>query len=153
MTSSAPGPAPEVIRADPAMRRAAILIVVAAVVLGVIGIAWGLPALQSWVWSDTGLGRVSRARVVCLAFGGIIALTAAAVIVSGVRMARFGKRAVTAGRFPPPGMPVFRDTRPATGRPALILGRLYRGTGFTLVVLGAVLLGLGGYVVVALWPS
>jgi hypothetical protein len=146
------GPAPEILRADPGRRRTAILIVFLALVLGTIGIGWGLPALQQWVWSDTGLGRVSRARTVCLAFGGVIVLTAAAVIGSGFRMARFGRTAVLSQRFPPPGMPVFRDTPQASGRPAIILGRLYRGTGFLIAGLGAALLVLGGYAVVLLWP-
>jgi hypothetical protein len=153
MTQPPSGPSPPVvIRADPAIRRKAMIIIVLALVLGVIGIGWGLPALQRWVWSDPGVGRVSRARIVCLAFGGIIVLTAAAVIGSGFRMARFGKTAVLSQRFPPPGMPVFRDTPQAVGRPAIILGRLYRGTGFLIAVLGVALLVLGGYAVVLLWP-
>lgn len=143
---------PELIRADPAMRRKAILIVLAALVLGTIGIVWGLPALESWVRADTFQGRVSRARVVCLTFGGIIVLLAAAVIGSGRRISRFGKAAVDLGRFPPPGMPVLRDSVAVTGRTATILGQAYRGIGIALAVLGAALLALGGYAVVLLWP-
>jgi hypothetical protein len=134
------------------MRRKALVIVFVALIVGSFAIAWGLPALSEWVVSDTSPGRVSRARMVCLAFGGIIVLLAAAVIGSGRRIARYGKEAVTVGRFPPPGMPVFRDGVALTGRPAVILGRFYQSIGITLAVLGVALLGLGGYAVVLLWP-
>lgn len=145
-------PPPEMVRADPRRRRLAIIIVFVSLILVAFGIAWGLPALEEWVVSDTSPGRVSRARMVCLAFGGIIVLLAAAVIGSGRRISRYGKEAVAVGRFPPPGMPVFRDGVALTGRPAVMLGRFYRGIGITLAVLGVALLALGGYAVVLLWP-
>ena len=143
---------PQIVRADPRRRRLAVVIVLVALILGAFGIAWGLPALAEWVAADTSPGRVSRARMVCLAFGAIIVLLAAAVIGSGRRIARYGKEAVAVGRFPPPGMPVLRDGVALSGRPALMLGRFYRGIGITLAVLGVALLGLGGYAVVLLWP-
>jgi hypothetical protein len=134
------------------MRRKALIILLVALVLGVIGIGFGLPALERWIMEDSGTGRVGRARIVCLAFGGIITLLAVAVVGSGRRIARFGREAVALGRFPPPTMPVLRTGTAVTGRPALLLGRLYLGLGITLAVLGVTLLALGGYVVVTLWP-
>ena len=143
---------PEVVRADPHRRRLAVLIVLVAMIVGAFGIVVGLPALEEWVVSDTSPGRVSRARMVCLGFGALIVLLAAAVIGSGRRIARYGGEAVAVGRFPPPGMPVFRDGVVLSGRPAAMLGRFYRGIGITLALLGVALLGLGGYAVVLLWP-
>jgi hypothetical protein len=134
------------------MRRKALIIVLLALVVGTFGIVLGLPALERWILHDTGTGRVSRARVVCLSFGAIITLLAVAVVFSGRRILRFGREAVAVGRFPPPGMPVFRDGVAVTGRVAVMLGRFYQGIGITLAVLGAVLLAMGGYVVVRLWP-
>jgi hypothetical protein len=141
-----------VVRADPRRQRLAVVVVLVALILGAFGVAVWLPALSEWVATDTSPGRVSRARMVCLALGGIIVLLSVAVMGSGRRIARYGKEAVAAGRFPPPGMPVLRDGVPLTGRPAVLLGKFYRGIGITLAILGAALLVLGGYVVVLLWP-
>lgn len=143
---------PGIVRADPVARRRLVWGGLVALALLLLGLVRGLPALLAWLAADRGTLPVTRQRIVCLSFGGLMVALAAAVIWSGRRIARWGGAAARIGRFPPPGMPVVRDSRVLTGRVATALGRVYGGLGWGLVTAGAALLVLGGYVVVALWP-
>ncbi len=143
---------PQVVRADPAMRRKAVLIVIAGTVAAIVAIGYGLPWLERWVTDAIVAGNIAARRAVCLGAGAAVIGLALVVAVSGVNMVRIGRRVTGAGRFPPPGLRVLRDTRVVAGRQAVIIGRLQATLGLVILGCAAALLGIGGYVVVWLWP-
>lgn len=144
---------PTVVRADPGLRRLALSIVLGGALAAVLIIGYGRPWLEAWVTQAVVEGNTAARRMLCFGAGvGIVAL-ALAVVLSGVNMIRIGRRVIGQGRFPPEGLRVFRDTRVVEGRIAVVVGRLQALLGALLLVLAATLLGLGGYVVVMLWPG
>jgi len=137
----------EVVRADPVVRRRALALLLGAAVAGAAAIQWGLPWLELARLRQPGIQRT-----ICLTFLGVIVALALAVIGSGRRIARLGRRTVALQEFPPPGVKLLHDVRRMTGARAIYLGRGYVIIGWTLVVLALVLLGLGSYALVVLWP-
>ena len=116
-------------------------------------VGYGLPWLEAWVTRAVVEGNTAARRLLCFGAGvGIVAL-ALAVVLSGVNMIRIGRRVIGQGRFPPEGLRVLRDTRVVEGRIAIATGRLQATLGALLIACAAALLGLGGYVVVMLWPG
>lgn len=144
--------APPVIRADPALRRKALLIVLAAALVWTIVIARGLPRLEAWAGAAVVAGNTAARLWLCFGAGVLIATFALLVSWSGANIIRMARRAAAAGQFPPPGIRVLRDTRVIEGRAALLLSRTYVVLGTLLLTCAAALLGLGGYLVVMLWP-
>jgi hypothetical protein len=137
----------EVVRADPVVRRRALALLLGAAVAGAAAIQWGLPWLEL-----ARLRQPGMQRTICLTFLGVIVALALAVIGSGRRIAGLGRRTVALQEFPPPGVKLLHDVRRMTGARAIYLGRGYVIIGWTLVVLALVLLGLGSYALVVLWP-
>jgi len=137
----------EVVRADPVVRRRALALLLGAAVAGAAAIQWGLPWLEL-----ARLRQPGMQRTICLTFLGVIVALALAVIGSGRRIAGLGRRTVVLQEFPPPGVKLLHDVRRMTGARAIYLGRGYVIIGWTLVVLALVLLGLGSYALVVLWP-
>ena len=137
----------EVVRADPVVRRRALALLLGAAVAGAAAIQWGLPWLELARLRQPGIQRT-----ICLTFLGVIVALALAVIGSGRRIAGLGRRTVVLQEFPPPGVKLLHDVRRMTGARAIYLGRGYVIIGWTLVVLALVLLGLGSYALVVLWP-
>ena len=137
----------EVVRADPVLRKRAMAIVLGAGVVGAAVIQWGLPWLELARLRQSGMQRT-----ICVTFLWVIVALALAVIMSGRRITGLGRRTVALQEFPPPGVKLLHDVRRMTGARAVYLGRGYVIIGWTLVVLALVLLGLGSYALVVLWP-
>jgi hypothetical protein len=126
---------PSVQRADPAARRRAIGIVIAMAILGTAGCI----ALDTWL-DDLRELEARAARAALLQWlAGATAVTALTTTIVGIYLWRLGRRIVTALHFPPPGMPVIRDTVILQGKPARIRGLLIQGTGLALGLLGLAL--------------
>jgi len=142
MTTPA-GP-PVILRADPALRRRAVLLLAGAAVAGTVMIGWLLPLARLALLEARATGRI-RSRTICLSFLGLLVLLAVAVIGSGVNVFRLGSRAIGSGQFPPPGLAVMRDTRVVYGRRAIMLGRVQRMLGVLLMACAVALLGLAAY--------
>ncbi len=137
----------ELVRPDPVVRRRALAILLGAAVAGAAVIQWGLPWLER-----ARLRQPGMRRTICITFLGVIVALALAVIGSGRRITGLGWRTVALQAFPPPGVKLLHDVRRMTGARAVYLGRGYVIIGWTLVVLALVLLGLGSYALVVLWP-
>lgn len=144
--------APEIVRADPALRRKALLILVGGALAGTAVIGFGLPALQAWATEQIAAGRLGIRRLICFGMGPVIVALASGVIASGLNMIHIGRRVLAAERFPPPGLRVLRDTPVIDGPRAVFLGRSQTFIGAMLLVCAVVLLGLGSYIVFLLWP-
>lgn len=136
-----------VVRADPVLRRQALAVVLGAALLGAAGIYWGLPWLEAARQARPGVQRA-----ICISFAAVIVALAVATITSGFRIAGLGRRTAQLQEFPPPGLKLLYDVHRLTGRPAVLLGRGYLVIGWTIVALAIVLLGLGSYILVVLWP-
>jgi hypothetical protein len=118
---------PDVVPADPALRRRALFVAVGAIVPGGF-LAW---KLERWLLAsapgDPGAARMA----LWLATGVASALTfAAAVYVAWIAL-----RILRARRFPPPGMRVMRDTPVRIGGAARVLG--WAGLACAAVILAA----------------
>ena len=143
---------PTIVRADPAMRRQALLLVLAGTLVSILVIGYGLPWLERWLIEAMRGGNLAARRMVCIGAGLAIALLGLLVTLSGANMIRIGRRVVRGRRFPPEGLRVLRDTRVVAGSLAVLLGRMQAVIGVTILACAAVLVGLGGYIVVRLWP-
>jgi hypothetical protein len=128
----------ELVRADPVVRRRALAILLGAGVAGAAAIQWGLPWLEL-----ARLRQPGMQRTICITFLGVIVVLARAVIGSGRRITGLGRRTVALQAH---------DVRRMTGARAVYLGRGYVLIGWTLVFLALMLLGLGSYALVVLWP-
>jgi hypothetical protein len=133
-----------IIRADPRLRRTALLLVLGATAAGGLIVGWFLPWLLSALAEGTAAGRIST-RLVCLGFLAFMMVIGGSVILFGVHTVRDARLVLAAGRYPLPGMRVIRDTRVLTGRPARVLGRGREVLGILLIVLALVLLGICVY--------
>lgn len=133
----------EVLHADPAARRRAIVWIV--IVLAVVG---GFAAaserlldrLSEWVLAapDDSLTRLG------IVLAGAVAIVAVPAVAVAIRTLGLARRTLAAERFPPPGAVVWRDTRILTGNAARWRGRLLRYTSYVLliVVLAAIYQGI-----------
>jgi len=128
----------DMIRADPALRRWALAIVLGMTIFGAIVIAY-LPdilreLLALAVRSPEEAGR--RATLILLA---VVAPATLLGMLAGVDAIRRSRRALRAGQYPAPGSRVVRDTPVLRGRAARVAGILGVVLGGTLVALGAAL--------------
>lgn len=136
-----------VVRADPVLRRQALGLLLGSVIAGAAAIYWGLP------WLETArLTRPGVQRAICITFAAVIVAIAVAAVTSGFRIVGLGRRTAHLQEFPPPGVKLLYDVHRMTGARALMLGRGYLVIGWSIVVLAITLLGLGGYILVVLWP-
>jgi hypothetical protein len=136
----------EIVRADPAMRRTALLVgggMVVALVVAIVSAPRFLGSLST-------LSQASPAEAV-LSFAAFVVPIVALVVVAGVDATRRSLSTYRGGRFPPRGMRVLRDTPVVEGRPARAIGILGCTLGATLLV-AALLLGWTSYRIAAvLW--
>jgi hypothetical protein len=115
----------EIRRADPAMRRIAMLIIAFGAIAGVILILVFERydnALRAWILSEPG----SFAQRVNLVFAILIAALLAPLLGFAGYLWSLGGAIVRAGEYPPPGMRVWRDTPVATGDRARFRGHLIK---------------------------
>jgi hypothetical protein len=133
----------EIRRADPVLRRRAMLLIAAGAVIGALAILaferYGLRIEERLLADSQAMdGHVLGAFIV-------IALTGVAPLVAfGIWSWRLGERIRTAGVFPPPGYRVIRDTQ-------VIAGKAARTRGVVLRVVAAGLWTVGGMLCVVLW--
>src|SRR5262245_18010997 len=119
----------EMVRADLAMRRTALVVgggVVAALVVAILSAPRFLGSLSV-------LSRVSPAEAV-LWLAAFVVPIFILVVVAGVDATRRSLSTYRESRFPPRGMDVLRDTPVVEGRPARALGVLGCTLGATLLV-------------------
>lgn len=129
----------EVVRADPAMRRTALIVGCGLVVALVVATL----SAERFLGSLSTLSQASPAEAV-LWFAAFVLPLIALVVVAGVDAGRRSLSTLRESRFPPRGMRVLRDTPVIEGRPARAIGVLGCTLGATLLVL-ALLLGWTSY--------
>ena len=135
--------APEILRADPRLRRQAMILLVVVTALGSAAIQWLLPWANATVEEAVRSGMPRSA--VCKSTLAVLSVFAFAVAAFGLHTARMGRRIRAAGQFPLPGARVIRDTRVIRGRAADMLGRAQTFLGAALIVLCAALVALTSY--------
>lgn len=123
----------EIQYADPRARRRALLFLatgaaVGAVVLSAMTPIWG--RLREWVAEDPAQA-VIRLRLVATSTGALVAIP---TLVLAARWWQLGERVVRSSRFPPPDMPVVRDTVIWHGQAARRRGRLLQGVALLLSI-------------------
>jgi hypothetical protein len=130
----------EVQAADPrARRQAAWFLALGTVVVVVCGLAFVhyRPELEAWILADPAqMGRRLR-----IALAGLALQTSGPLAACAVYLWALGRRVARAGRFPPPGMSVLRNTPVLVGPGARLRATLLEGLAVVLVVV-AVLLAL-----------
>ena len=129
----------EIVRADPALRRTA-LVIGLGVVVALLVATLSAPRLLG---SLSTLSQASPAEAVLWFVAFILPILALAVVV-GVDAARRSVSTLRESRFPPSGMRVPRDMPVIRGRPARVVGVLGCTLGATLLV-AALLLGWTSY--------
>jgi hypothetical protein len=125
----------EIQKADQNTRRKAIAIVGAGTLLGAVLITMAdqfQPEVRAWVEQDPHV----RVRVVIMA---LVLLTTGPALAMSAYFWHLGRRIVRAGRCPPPGLCVWRDTPVLTGRTAVVRGRLLATLGAVFGVAGLLL--------------
>jgi len=124
----------EIQKANPAARRAVLIIVSAGILIGALLISVAgrlMPMFAHWIAQDPKV----RSRLV---FAGVTAATAGPALAAAAYFWRFGQRIVWAERYPP-GVTVVRDSVVVTGSDSRRLGRLMQATAVTLGVAGILL--------------
>ena len=132
-------PTPEIVRADPAMRRMALLVVgglVVALVVATLSAPRFIGALGT-------LSQASPAEAV-LWFAAFVVPLFVLAVVAGVDAVHRSVSTLRERRFPPAGMRVLRDTPVIRGRAAHLIGVLGCSLGAALLV-AALLLGWTSY--------
>lgn len=115
----------DVRRADPAVRRQVVLVLVVGTCVGALLIVaferYRIP-LSDWVLADPAVS----ARRLRLVFLGLAGLLLAPLLAFAAYVWSLGGRVVRAREFPPPGFRVVRDTPVVTGERAVSRGRLLK---------------------------
>jgi hypothetical protein len=139
----------EIIRADPRARKTALAIVLVGAVVGAAAIGWLGPALERWTpLSDEPLP--SEIRLACWVFLGLVTLLALPVAAFGLYAIRIGRLVREAGRYPPQGMRLVRDTRVLVGPAARLMGKGQILIGAVLIVCSILLVLVSTYGVMRL---
>jgi hypothetical protein len=128
----------EVRRADPAVRRQAVSLVVFGTVVGallILGLEHYRTPLRDWLLAEPG----ERARRVKLALSLPATLLSAPLVAFAAYLWSLGARVVRAGEFPPPGYRVIRDTSVIVGPAAVLRGRGLKAFAVCLGVASALL--------------
>ena len=134
----------EVVRADPRMRRLAILAVLGSLVFGIATIGWFLPALTSALLKARASGRVT-VPIACYLFLALMVTIGGMVIAFGVYAIRFGRRVSQGALYPPEGARVIMDTRVVRGPLAVRAGKIQVLLGYALFLCATALIVLSVY--------
>ncbi len=107
------------------------MVLAVATIMGALAIAFGMPALRSFLE-----GGHSPARFVLVidVLGMALALPLGLM---GIAAYRLGRRVVAAEAFPPPGLPALRATAQITGPAARRLGKAAMLMALVLIAAGA----------------
>ena len=136
----------EIVRADPAVGRKAILLASGLVLF----LALAAMAGRRVVEGASALSQVSPAQAVLL-FAAFVLPVLALTVVAGIDATRRSLSIIRERRFPPPGMPVLRDTPVIHGTIARALGLIGCVLGTTLLVTAVVFAILSGQIAYVLW--
>jgi hypothetical protein len=122
-------------RAEPGVRRVAVAIVGTTAIVGsfLIKVAPRYePEFERWI---------RQAPTTRLVLAGLVltALTTGPLLGLAAYLWALGRRTIRAGRYPPPGYRLMRDTRGLTGRPAAERGRLIEWLGAAMCVVALAL--------------
>ena len=132
----------EVRKADSLARHSAFWLIVAAAAFGALVLAGVFgKGNEPPEWLVERLSQPGSAQGTLLA-AAVIAMVPVLVMACYLFLA--GSRTVRSGRYPPPGLAVWRDTRAIEGRPAIRRGRM-------LVAIAVALIGLALLVPVLMW--
>ncbi len=133
---------PEIQRADPVAQRHELVLVAAALAVGLgllAVLATARPTLERWLTENAELLAARPGLVAAAALVLVLPLCAFAVY-----LWRLGARVTATGRFPPPDTWVLRDTRVLAGAPARRRGRIIQ-------ILATLLLGTSLAVPATVW--
>lgn len=132
----------DVRRADPAVRRQAVLVLVVGTCAGallIVGFERYRIPLRDWMLAEPG----ASAQRVKLVFLFLAVLLVAPLLAFATYVWSLGGRVLRAREFPPPGLRVICDTRIITGAGAMSRGRLLKvfalGCGIASATLGLLL--------------
>ena len=120
----------EMQRADPKLRRALALAIVAALLAGGFGWWW----LQHWLDGLAGLPVAAAKGRLLVALAGCLALLCVSIVALSIYFWRLGGQVVAQGQFPLPGARVVRDVRMVRGEAARRYGRGLQFFGAALAV-------------------
>ena len=140
---------PEIVAADPRLRRLALLGVLGVALLGAATTVWLLPALTSTLLRARLEGRIT-VPIACYLFLALMLLIAGLVIAFATYAIRFGGRVRAGALYPPPGTRVIRDTRVVRGPVAVLIGRVQVWLGYALVLCALALIALSIYGVIVI---
>ena len=140
---------PEVVRADPRLRRLALWAVLGALLLGAATTRWLLPALADALLRARLEGRITI-PLACYLFLALMLLIGGLVIAFAAYAIRFGRRVRAGALYPPAGTRVIRDTRVLRGPVAVFVGRGQIVLGYALVVCALALIALSVYAIVVI---
>jgi hypothetical protein len=125
--------------ADPAAQRRALLIGAVGIILGVVVYL----GFGHWLSGIAVQGEAEPTPEGARRLLGPLIVLGIALVVPlagfGAHVWRLGRRTVGAGRFPPPGMDVIRDTLALQGPHAVVRGRIMQGFGVALITVALVL--------------
>ncbi|MBZ5553643.1 MAG: hypothetical protein LAO21_13045 [Acidobacteriia bacterium] len=138
----------DVRKADPALRRRVVLILVVGVcveALLIVGLRQYHDPLRDWILSEPATSA-ERVKLVFLLLASFII---APLLALAVYLWLLGGRILRAREFPAPGVRLIRDTPVITGERAVFRGRLLKGLalacGVASVVLGVLVWRLASY--------
>ncbi|MBZ5538526.1 MAG: hypothetical protein LAO31_21485 [Acidobacteriia bacterium] len=138
----------DVRKADPAVRRQVVLVLVITTcveALLIVGLRLYHDPLRDWILSGPGTSA-QRVKLVFLLLASAII---SPLLALAVYLWSLGGRILRAREFPPPGVRVIRDTPVITGERAVFRGRLLQGLalscGIASVVLGLLVWRLASY--------
>jgi len=131
----------EIQKADLSMRRRFITALIALALSGclaIFGFEQNQTTLLSWVEHDP-TQTASRVKIMLWV---ICALMEIPLLGAAIFLWKIAERILVAERFPPPGMPVIRDTIVLEGQQARLRGRLCRALAIVFVLLAVITLAL-----------
>jgi hypothetical protein len=120
-------------KADPKARRRALLAVLVGTLVGasfILSFESYRAALQDWILSEPGQSS-DKIKLVLLT---VAVVLSAPLLVFGAYIWVLGARVTRAQQYPPPVMPVFRDTRIVRGQPAVLRGNIMKVLAVCLIV-------------------
>jgi hypothetical protein len=96
-------PPREFVRSDPRQRRMGALLMAGIVLIALLLLVFGLPALNAWI-------RTGSTELMLRKFGMVCYSAAALLLIVAACLLAYARRVFRSGQFPPPGTWVMNDT-------------------------------------------